>query len=65
MKKKKRKKYIGFALLFLLGLSILLYPTFSDAWNQYRNAKLISTYDTAVKELSDNEFDKLWKEAKE
>ena len=65
MKKKKRKKYIGFALLFLLGLSILLYPTFSDAWNQYRNAKLISTYDTAVKELSDNEYDRLWKEAKE
>lgn len=65
MKKNKRKKYIGFALLFLLGLSILLYPTFSDAWNQYRNAKLISTYDTAVKELSDNEYDRLWKEAKE
>ena len=65
MKKKKRKKYFGLALLFLLGLSILLYPTFSDAWNQYRNAKLISTYDTAVKELSDNEYDRLWKEAKE
>ena len=65
MKKKKTKKYIGFALLFLLGLSILLYPTFSDAWNQYRNAKLISTYETAVTNLPDNKYDRLWKEAKE
>ena len=64
MKKKKRKKYIGFALLFLLGLSILLYPTFSDAWNQYRNAKLINTYETAVNDLPDNDYDRLWKEAK-
>lgn len=64
MKKKKRKKYIGFALLFLLGLSILLYPTFSDAWNQYRNAKLINTYETAVNDLPDKDYDRLWKEAK-
>ena len=62
---KTKKKYIGFALLFLLGLSILLYPTFSDAWNQYRNAKLISTYETAVNNLPDNKYDRLWKEAKE
>ena len=64
MNKKKRKKYIGFALLFLLGLSILLYPTFSDAWNQYRNAKLINTYETAVNDLPDKDYDRLWKEAK-
>lgn len=64
MKKKKRKKYFGLALLFLLGLSILLYPTFSDAWNQYRNAKLINTYETAVNDLPDKDYDRLWKEAK-
>lgn len=64
MKKKIRKKDIGLALLFLLGLSILLYPAFSDAWNQYRNAQLITTYDTAVKNLSENEYDSLWKEAR-
>lgn len=60
----KRIKYTCFALLFLLGLSILLYPTLSDAWNQYRNAQLLTTYDTTVNELTDNEYDRLWKEAK-
>lgn len=64
LKISKRKKYICFALLFLVGLSILLYPTLSDAWNQYRNAQMISTYDTAVKDLPDEEYDRLWKEAK-
>lgn len=64
MKMKKRKKNIAFALLFLLGLSILLYPAISDAWNQYRNARLISTYDTAVDDLPEQEYDKLWKEAR-
>lgn len=65
MKRKKRKKDIILVLLFLLGLSILLYPTVSDAWNQYRNAKLIRTYDTAVEDLSEKEYDRLWKEAEE
>lgn len=60
----KKKKYICFALLFLIGLSILLYPTLSDAWNQYRNAQMIGTYDTAVNNLPDEEYNRLWKEAK-
>lgn len=60
----KKTKYTCLALLFLLGLSILLYPTLSDAWNQYRNAQLITTYDTAVNDLTDDEYDRLWKEAK-
>ena len=34
-------------------------------WNQYRNAQLISTYDQAVTDLSDDNYEKLWKEAEE
>lgn len=34
-------------------------------WNQYRNARLVSRYDEAVTDLSDNEYEKLWNEAKE
>ena len=34
-------------------------------WNQYRNAQLVSKYEEAVTELSDNDYDRLWKEAKE
>ena len=45
--KNKLIKFI-FPLLFLAGLSLLLYPLFSNEWNNYRQSKLISTYDEAV-----------------
>ena len=44
---------------------MFLYPTISDMWNQYRNAQLVSKYEEAVTELSDNDYDRLWKEAKD
>lgn len=66
MKKKKNFVWnIFFALVFLAGAGVFLYPTVSDMWNQYRNVRLISRYDEAVTDLSDNEYEKLWNEAKE
>ena len=66
MKKKKNFVWnIFFALVFLAGAGVFLYPTVSDVWNQYRNVRLVSRYDEAVTDLSDNEYEKLWNEAKE
>ena len=45
--KNKMTKFI-FAVLFLAGLSLLLYPLFSNEWNNYRQSQLISGYDKAV-----------------
>lgn len=45
--KNKLTKFI-FALLFLAGLSLLLYPLISNQWNAYRQTKLISTYEETV-----------------
>lgn len=52
-------------ILFLIGAGIFLYPTISDMWNQYRNVRLITEYDTSVTDLSKREYARLWKEAKE
>lgn len=52
-------------ILFLIGAGIFLYPTISDMWNQYRNVRLITEYDTSVTDLSKSEYARLWKEAKE
>lgn len=66
MKKKKNFVWnIFFALVFLAGAGVFLYPTVSDMWNQYRSVRLVSRYDEAVTDLSDNEYEKLWNEAKE
>ena len=64
--RKNARKYLGLILLFLVGLSILLYPTVSNMWNQYRDSLLISKYDSTVS--SDTESDQtaeMWKAAEE
>jgi sortase A len=45
---RKYRKNIGFGLLFLIGLSILLYPTVSNLWNEYRAQQLINEYNSTV-----------------
>lgn len=46
---KKNKTLILYALLFLVGLLVMLYPTLSNLWNEHRNQTVISEYDKIVK----------------
>lgn len=62
MKKKLPSIFIG--LLFLIGLGIMTYPIISNQWNTYRQSKLIENYKLAVKDLSKDDFQKEWQEAK-
>mgnify|MGYP004531647659 CR=1 FL=1 len=62
MKKKLPSIFIG--LLFLIGLGIMTYPIISNQWNTYRQNKLIENYKLAVKDLSKDDFQKEWQEAK-
>lgn len=64
---KNHRKTIGIVLLFLIGLSILLYPTISNRWNEYRAQQLISSYDTAVASASgkDQDYSKMLAETRE
>ena len=65
-KKKLRIKYIGFSLLFIVGLSILLYPMISSAWNKRRAGRLITEYSSSVTADTDKkETDSIWKNAQE
>lgn len=47
----------------LLGLSLLLYPSFSDWWNSFHQSRAIRSYTQAVAELDENRFTSLWEEA--
>ena len=62
-KKIIRKIFIGF--LFLLSFGILLYPTVSTLWNEYRSRQLISEYKRAAETLETEEYDAIRKEAEE
>ncbi len=60
-----RKKYILFGLMFLVGLSILLYPTISDKWNKYRDSKLIASYTETIQDnTSQEKIDEMLEAAK-
>ena len=68
-KRKKKKKssrlsYVFLAVAFLAGAGILLYPTFSDLWNSYRNRRLISEYSTVVDTLDPVDYSDIWEEAR-
>ncbi len=51
-------------LLFVVGLSLLLYPTLSDYWNSLHQSKAISDYADNVADLSKENYDELWTAAK-
>ncbi len=49
--KKKTITTIIILLFFLVGLSLLLYPFVANQWNNYRQSRLISSYDNTVSQM--------------
>ena len=56
MRIKPNIRILLFALIFLIGLSILLYPVVSNSWNQYLASKAMKAYDNKVEELEPAEI---------
>ena len=67
MKKKKSGilTTVIVVLIFLAGLSLLLYPTVSNYWNSLHQSQAITSYDDAVNKLREEENRRLWEEAEE
>ena len=57
---KKHLSTIILILVFLTGLSLLLYPTISDYWNSFHQSRAIATYAGEVAALDDDDYDELW-----
>ena len=52
-------------LLFLAGLSLLLYPAVSNAWNTARQTRAVRAYDTEVARLREEDARRLRQEAED
>lgn len=65
MKKIKKQTWLTviLILIFLVGLSLLLYPTASDYWNSLHQSRAISGYAGQVASLDDETYDALWDRA--
>ena len=50
-------------LIFLAGLSLLLYPTVSDYWNSLHASRAVSEYAEQVNALDKDRYKDLWKQA--
>ena len=62
MKKISRSTLI-LILVFLAGLSLLLYPSVSNYWNSFHATRAIASYTEAVDDLDSETRDQLWNAA--
>jgi sortase A len=54
---KKHIPTIILTVIFVIGLSLLLYPTISDWWNSNHQTKAIAQYTTEVSSLTDDKYE--------
>ena len=57
---KKKIINVIIALLFVIGLSLVIYPSFSNYWNQRHQTRAIAGYEEKVEDLTEKQYEKLW-----
>ena len=60
---KKKGSTLLLIVALLIGLSLLLYPTVSNYWNQFHQSRAIATYTDAVVALDEDAYAQLWQDA--
>lgn len=63
--KKKWIPTVAMIVLFVCGLSLFLYPTVSNLYNEYRNKKIIGEYQEMVENVRPEEYQKAKADAAE
>ena len=62
---KKHLSTILLILILLIGLSLLLYPTFSDWWNSFHQSRAIVDYDSALADMEPADYTALFEAAED
>lgn len=60
---KKHLSTILLILVLVIGLSLLLYPTFADWWNSFHQSRAIATYSEQVAHMDDDQYEEFWNAA--
>ena len=60
---KRHGTTILLILVLLIGLSLLLYPTFSNWWNSMHQSKAVASYVEQVSHIDTEQYEALWNEA--
>jgi sortase A len=62
---KRRISTIILVSILVIGLSLLLYPSISDWWNNTHSTHAVASYTQSVEKLDDEEIDAMWEAAQE
>ena len=60
---KRQGTTIILLLVFVIGLSLLLYPTFSDWWNSMHQSRAVASYVEQVANIDEEQYAHLWEAA--
>lgn len=60
---KKHLSTIILAFAFLIGLSLLLYPTVSNYWNSFHQSRAVVAYAQTVSDLDNERYEQIWNDA--
>ena len=64
-RKKKRSSIITWilVLIFLVGVGLLVYPSFSNWWNSFHQTRAVASYVKQVDDMSAQKKEEMWNEA--
>lgn len=57
---KNNRSTILLILILLIGLSLMLYPSFADWWNSFHSSRSIASYVEQVANIDDAQYEELW-----
>ena len=57
---KNNRSTILLILILLIGLSLMLYPTFADWWNSFHSSRAIASYVEQVANIDEAQYEELW-----
>ena len=60
---KKHGSTILLFLVFFIGLSLMLYPSFADWWNSFHQSRAVASYVEQVANMDDDKYDEIWSAA--
>jgi len=63
MKRKSNFSTFILVLMLIIGLSLLLYPSFADYWNSFTQSRAIVSYAEQLQNMDEDQFADLWAEA--
>ena len=62
---KSHHSTILLILILLIGLSLMLYPSFADWWNSFHSSRSIASYVEQVANIDDAQYEELWDAARD